>query len=222
MASGRETGGRGRGRPPRDPELKPAHVDYATWRAAWLPWMERLLPLLEAEHAQWREHERKRAAAQRAREAGLDVADPPPPRTIFAGYAQLARLPEAKRAEIVAVAGRVRAPMPEPVLLRDHRGLVRPLPLTVTRGAVACWLQAEAVKRGVVCDFESPYQVWHCYAQLLLRDDDVGLVAGKVAPHRIEARSPRNDERDTRTLNADMTRQERKRIARRKRAFGYD
>jgi hypothetical protein len=59
------------------------------------------------------------------------------------------------------------------------------------------------------------------FAELLLRDSDIGAIIARVHPERVDMRSPRLTADEIRALNSDLARQERERVNRKRKAFGY-
>jgi hypothetical protein len=112
-----------------------------------------------------------------------------------------------------------RRPPPRAVVLVDHHGRVQPLPIRTDE--VVKWIVGEALARGIACDFDTAYQVWFVIADLLLRDADIGAIVARVRPRSAEGRSPRLTEAEIRQCNADLARQERKRVKAKQKAFGY-
>lgn len=114
----------------------------------------------------------------------------------------------------------IRRPRPVPVRLVDHHGKS----FWLGRLDLMLWLLGEALARGLACDFETPEQLWFIYADLLLRDDDIGAIIHRVHPERSNRPSPKKMAEscvDVRKLNADLARKERKRVAKKLTSFGY-
>jgi hypothetical protein len=225
MAVSMRDGGRvkrGRGRPAREPELLPANCAYEAWLAVHGPYLERLLVQLDREQAEWTKFEGRSKAAAAARAQELVVVDPVPPRSMFRWLRGLATLPEAGREAIVENSPTHRVPMPTAVILCDHHGRVRALQSTITKMDIMNWLVGQAVHRGLVCDFANAYQAWFVFADLLLRDADIGAIIAEIHPERCSPRSPRMSAEELRELNADLARKERKRVNAKRSAFGYD
>jgi hypothetical protein len=195
-------------------------LTYERWRDFAAPYAERLLVLLENEQTTWDEHERRCAAARVARASGLAVADPAAPRLTFRYARALSALPESERAKIVAAKDTHLHPMPVAVSMRDHRGRVRSLSKSVTGEQIGLWIMGEAVQRGMACDFETAYELWFVFADLLLQEADIGAVVAKLHPERL-GRLQRLDTDEERQLNIDLARKERKRVKTKLRAFGY-
>jgi hypothetical protein len=117
--------------------------------------------------------------------------------------------------------------MPSAVMLRDHHGRERALPRTIEKLDIIRWLMGEALASGVACDFATPYQAWMVFAELLLRDSDIGAIIARVHPERMGRKQRVKDEtKEARRIrvqeqNADLARNERKRVNAKRRAFGY-
>lgn len=215
MARGRDSveGKRGRGRPPREPALLPKGISYADWRELHEPALEILLRRFEAEQLEWDAYEERCVKAVQARAAGLDVEDPVPPSPESSVFACLrlygAALSGARRAELVAeLEARQRRPMPKPV--PTFEGL----------SDFLAWIVGEAMARGFACDFDSAYQAWFVFADLLLRDADIGAIVARVHPERL-GRPASSSPVDQKIQNAALARQERKRVNAKRLAFGY-
>ncbi|MCX5744058.1 MAG: hypothetical protein NT062_16335 [Proteobacteria bacterium] len=161
----------------------------------------------DAQELTWSAYERQLTAAARARAEGLDVQDPIAPDSMFQALRALATMPAELRAGVIAQATVHRQPMPVGDSVPMRNELV--------------WIAGEAMARGLACDFATAYQAWFVFADLLLRDDDIGAIIARVHPERVETRSPRLDDVELRALDADLARQERKRVNRKQKSFGY-
>jgi hypothetical protein len=203
--------------------LLPAGADYDQWRSIHELALERFLRVLDAEQLEWEAHEKRRRAAAEARARGLDVNMPMPPApesSVLACIRLTDEMSHEERADAIRQcrARRRRRP-PRPVVLVDHHGRARLLPIEITE--VVKWIVGEALARGIACDFDTAYQAWFVFADLLLRDADIGAIVARVHPRSVEGRSPRLTDAEVRQFNADLARQERKRVRAKQKAFGY-
>lgn len=172
-----------------------------------------LLHDLERDVARWEVYKRRCRAAQAARDDGLQVEDPSEPEVSLVLLLWLllrapAYAPAVDRPELVAA-------------LQNRR---HPLPDTFTVEEFVTVLTGEALAHGIACDYDTPYQVWMVLAELLLRDVDIGEIIARVHPDRCDPRSPRpstEELRERREPNIDRARKERKRVNRKREAFGY-
>lgn len=163
--------GRGRGRPPREPKLLPATWPYEHWRGVHMQPLKRLLGEFDREGAAWADYVRRCKAAEKV---GLDVeALEPPPLSLWLLLGVTEHMPADERATLIATLRERRRPVPTPVMLRDHHGRERGLPLTITTPDVMLWLTGEALAHGIACDYATPYQAWTALAELVLRDSDI-------------------------------------------------
>jgi hypothetical protein len=188
--------------------LLPPGADYAEWRALHEPALERLLRTFDAEQAEWESYEVQCAAAVEARSRGLNVDDPMPPSpecSVFSCLRSCAVMSTVRRAEIVRELGARRRAMPGE---------------TSSIADLVMWIVGEALARGAGCDFDTGYQAWFVFADLLLRDADIGAIIARVHPERLERLTSASDE-DQKIQNAALARQERKRVNVKQKAFGY-
>ncbi|MDQ3366641.1 MAG: hypothetical protein M3680_14550 [Myxococcota bacterium] len=213
---GRDTGKRGRGRPPREPKLLPPSCSYESWRDVQMPMLANVLVQLELEAAECDDFERR---VKIAADAGLQPP-PAPPLSLWMLLRVAAQTPSHERAELVAVLSNRRRPMPAPVVMRDHHGRERGLSQTVTMIDVVTWLTGEALARGIACDYATPYQAWMVLAELVLRDHDIGEISARVHPERL-GRLTTTHEVDKKKQNADLAGDARKRMNSKRSAFGY-
>ncbi len=197
---------RGRGRPTREPVLWPADLcTYDAWFAVWSPYLDRLLRACDAEQLEWDEYERKEKAATKARATGLTVELVERPVSLFASVKATTSISAADRPGVVAVMSRMRQRMPT----------------GESQLEITLWLLAAVLARGLVCDYRSAYQVWTVYAELLLRDADIGAIIRGAHPERFTDRPARLDEATERAFNARLASAERKRMNAQRSAFGY-
>lgn len=193
---------RGRGRPPREPRmLLLSGLPYdESWRGAHVPVLEGVLRDLERAVGRWEEYERLARAGGDPPEPELSM-----PLLLWLLQREPAYTPSADRLKLAAA-------------LQDRR---HPLPDKFTIEEFVAVLGGEALAAGIACDFDTPYQAWFVYADLLLRDADIGAIIARVHPEKVALRSPRLTEAELRQHNADLARQERKRVKTKQKAFGY-
>jgi hypothetical protein len=197
--------------------LLPPGCSYENWREAHMPMLAGLLCLLTDEGAELDDYERR---SKIAADAGLEPP-PPPPISLWMLLRVAARTPSGQRAELVASLTNRRHPMPAPIVMRDHHGREHELPQTVSLPDVVRWLVGEALAHGIACDYATPYQTWWVFAELLLRDCDIGEIIAVVYPDRVGTRDPDLCAEAVKALNIDLARKERKRADAKRKTFGY-
>jgi hypothetical protein len=183
-----------------------------------MPMLAGLLPDLERAAERWEVFERRWRAAQAVRDDGLHVEDPPEPEWSIALLFWVllhapAYAPAVDRRDLVAALQNRRHPLPD-TCTEDTFTVEEFLPVLV----------GEALAAGIACDYDTPEQAWTVLAELLLRDVDIGEIIARVHPDRCDPRSPRpstEELRERREPNIDRARKERKRVNRKREAFGY-
>jgi hypothetical protein len=187
----------------------PAGCAYDDWREMHVPALERWFHVMDAEQLAWDDYEERCKAAVKARELGAEVPDQAPPSpesSVFACLRMCAPISADRRAEIVRESGTRRRPMPGP---------------TASMPDMIMWIIGEARVGGIACDFDTAYQAWFVFADLLLRDVDIGAIIARVHPKSVEYRSPRLSDAKLDDLNARLASAERKRVNKKRNAFGY-
>jgi hypothetical protein len=201
---------RGRGRPPREPKLLPSGADYALWCEFHEPALEGILRVFDVEQLEWDTYVKLCMAAVEARERGLadvpDPVEPSPESSVYSLLRTCAVMSTERRTEIVRELGQRRRPMPGK---------------TASIADIVRWLVGEALAAGIGCDFDTAYQAWFVFADLVLRDADIGAIIARVHPERVGYRSPRLSDDAVKALNAALARQERKRVNAKRSTFGY-
>jgi hypothetical protein len=189
--------------------LLPPGADYAAWREFHEPALEGILRVFNAEQLKWDAYVKLCMAAVEARERGLpdvpDPVEPSPESSVYSLLRTCAVMSTERRAEIVRELGQQRRPMPGK---------------TASIADIVWWLVGEALAAGIGCDFDTAYQAWFVFADLVLRDADIGAIIARVHPERLERRAS-STERDQKIQNAALARQERKRVNAKRFAFGY-
>lgn len=199
----RETG-RGPGKPPRDPVLWLEHggsVDYETWREHSERVLTRLLERCDAEDAEQDAYEKKCRAADRH-----GLSQPPMPATMIAVLRRMSGLPQCKKDKIVADSRR------RNTLVVGER---------MSDADVVLMLGSAALERGACCDFRTAYQLWLIFAEMLLRDADIGALIARVHPDATAARPRDLNAAGIRKQNQLLVEQLRKRARARIADFGY-
>lgn len=185
-----------------------------------MPALERVLRQLEADAAAWD------VFVQRVKAADENGLQPPegPEVTLWQLLCFLALATEnatsEERARLAGVLQARRHPLPAPIVLRDHHGRERGLPLTIEPEDILRWLVGEALAAGIGCDYATPQQAWTVLAELVLRDDDIGEIIARVHPERLR-RKTTTSEIDNRKQNADLAGDARKRVNAKRSAWGY-